>query len=795
MLYLGPILLLAGLASAQCNADNCLRALRATQIPGQLQTAQAFCATFTKTASAIPTYAAANCGPNQNGNLTYRISSACSCIAASATSSSTTASPTATGSACAIVSRLSSSQRATAPEATPTVPAKIAQECLSSVPVAKDAGLKLVDALVPYVEWQSDLAWLKDPPSTYFYPPHDVLAYLAKVKSNLQNDVYPNEEEFELDLYNVFAKAHDGHLVFYPDVLSNGLRWVKPTSLVSVSKDGSSIPKIYLRDDIQTSASTAVAITKINGVDATTYLEDFIFSASFNQDADAAYNTLFYSKPFAGSGSSPDGLWSTGGRTRFVSPGDNTTYTFEDGTSSTLQNIARVLGNWEGVTDGPSFFRKFAPGAFTTFNRLNTPAVESPAVGPVVPGYPPPVVLLPDLSIGGYYLEDEGFEDVAVLSVLNFEPDLPSDFQNLAQTFFAQAKAAGKTKLVIDLSVNGGGYILQGYDLFRQLFPQIIQDGYSRLRESETFNEVAHVFSDIVAPPFNPRTSNDASLISVYDTFFNYRYDYNLTNIPFPSFEAKFGPVELRGDKFTELLRWNLDDPITTINETFGMGMDITGYGSRKNFTQPFAAEDIIMLTDGYCASTCTLFSEFMRTQAGVKVIAMGGRPDTKDIQAIGGVKGAQILGFSSIFAQVRAAIQYAPFTNPPNDVTALKGVSLYPISRSVGNGINIRDNILPGNVDDGLPSQFVYEPADCRLYYTPAMVNDITEMWKTAATSAFDGGKCVAGGIKKRYHSGRRQSAPIKKSPTPRPRVYEKKDVPQRDAYWYVRHGKKVQL
>ena len=59
-------------------------------------------------------------------------------------------------------------------------------------------------------------------------------------------------------------------------------------------------------------------------------------------------------------------------------------------------------------------------------------------------------------------------------------------------------------------------------------------------------------------------------------------------------------------------MRWNLNDPLTTTNTTYGMGIEITGYGSRQNFTQPFAAADIILLYDGYCASTCTLLSEFL---------------------------------------------------------------------------------------------------------------------------------------------------------------------------------------
>jgi acyl-CoA hydrolase len=35
---------------------------------------------------------------------------------------------------------------------------------------------------------------------------------------------------------------------------------------------------------------------------------------------------------------------------------------------------------------------------------------------------------------------------------------------------------------------------------------------------------------------------------------------------------------------------------LTTTNSTWGVGEQITGYMDRTNFTQPFAAEDIIMV-------------------------------------------------------------------------------------------------------------------------------------------------------------------------------------------------------
>jgi len=75
-----------------------------------------------------------------------------------------------------------------------------------------------------------------------------------------------------------------------------------------------------------------------------------------------------------------------------------------------------------------------------------------------------------------------------------------------------------------------------------------------------------------------------------------------------------------------------------------------------------------------------------------------------------------------------------------------------YAFNRSTATAINFRDQILPGNVNDGLPAQFVYEAADCRLFYTPPMITDATAIWKNAADAAWNGVDCVSGsGLAKR--------------------------------------------
>ena len=151
---------------------------------------------------------------------------------------------------------------------------------------------------------------------------------------------------------------------------------------------------------------------------------------------------------------------------------------------------------------------------------------------------------------------------------------------------------------------------------------------------------MAEIISDATPADYDPNTGSPET-IEDYELFLNYRHDYNFTEQPFETFADKFAPHIYKGDAFTQLVRWNLNDPLTTSNSTYGFGAGITGYGNCTNFTQPFAAEDIILLYDGYCGSTCTIFSEFMRLQGGVKSIAMGGRPNRNPIQGAGGIKGS----------------------------------------------------------------------------------------------------------------------------------------------------------
>ena len=100
---------------------------------------------------------------------------------------------------------------------------------------------------MPYLEWQSDAAYKKDPPEGYHHPGFDIFANLAKVKESLNAKKYESEYAFQTDLYEtVFAPGQDGHYLFYPDALARAFKWRRDHSLVSISEDGKSLPVIKL---------------------------------------------------------------------------------------------------------------------------------------------------------------------------------------------------------------------------------------------------------------------------------------------------------------------------------------------------------------------------------------------------------------------------------------------------------------------------------------------------------------------------------------------------------------------
>ncbi|KAF2397154.1 hypothetical protein EJ06DRAFT_566892 [Trichodelitschia bisporula] len=615
------------------------------------------------------------------------------------------------------------------PAGAKSIPAQAAWDCIQSVPLNRTAALELLTAVRPYVRWQSTTAVLKNPPAEYVakvQEPVDIWGGLDNIEKKLKAGEWTREYDFGWELYHLFQSAHDGHFYYLPDVVAGIFSWGRPLELVSVSEDGFKIPGIFVFADVLTAAKDTTfhpsAVSQINGQDAAAFLQDWS-QISGLQDRDALYNVNFYNlaQVRQGGAGSATGLFSGGNYARWTYPGGKTTITYANGTTVTYENYARVLQSFANIKSGQDLYDKYfkTAGAMQNMVAKKTASASSP-------GYPEPVVVDSSNLISGYFLDGEHSE-VAVLTVASFEPSI-DEFQSVTEKFLAEAKKAGKKKLVIDVSGNGGGYIVLAYELFKQLFPQT--EAYAaadRLRASNEVQMIGEVYS---------ATGSDSP--------FNYKQDLQVDGKHFKNWPEKFGPVQSHGDNFTQLIRWDWTDPNVL------SGITMTGYGTRTEFKQPFAAEDIVIVYDGHCASSCTIFSELMRQLVGVKTVVMGGRPNKNMIQAVGGVKGTNAWSW---LGNIRNMVQESVAMATADQSKKMKNSELdqynsdLPFQRSVASGVNNRDGIRKGD-STGTPLQFVYEPADCRLFYTLQMTVDATAMWKAAADAKWNGKECVAGNL-----------------------------------------------
>jgi hypothetical protein len=465
------------------------------------------------------------------------------------------------------------------------------------------------------------------------------------------------------------------------------------------------------------------------------------------------------------------GTFAGGGRGAYIYPNATTTLTFENGTTAAFENFARVLQPFTGIQTGQDVYNQYlAPPPVTT---TSTSAATSTPTSTPAPGYPPPVIRQENNLIGGYYLSEPAYSSIAVLSVPSFV-GLGSEevsFQDTATDFIASAVADGKTKLVIDVSANGGGTILQGYNLFKNLFPSLVPYGATRFRAHQAFNIIGEIVSSAAGPdyPWDNLSAialgleNYTVLDDFYDTPFDYRADLDINGNDFTSWAEKYGPHEYNGDEFTSIIRWNLSDP----TDIYTSGIIVDGYQNRTDIppSQPFAAEDIVIVYDGYCASTCTIFSEFMTAQAGIKTVAIGGRPQPGIMQAVGGVKGTNDYTWDEIYVLVNDTFTLGtPAQQTEWEGTELGQYSLLPFERAVtGYAVNARDGIRQGDASR-TPLQFIYQAADCRIFYTAEMTVDVTAMWEKVVDVTWGGDKCVAGAVGLRNRHVETRRAPLRR-------------------------------
>ncbi|KAI0902983.1 hypothetical protein F4823DRAFT_629777 [Ustulina deusta] len=637
--------------------------------------------------------------------------------------------------------------------------ASLVYECMTSVPFHAAVATRFIAYYNDTLHFQSTLAYLRNPPPSYQQNSVDLIEGLGRLQQNVDNGLYGTQYDFETDLARLIYAAHDGHLTLYAGVLAV-FSFASPRDVVSVSTDGISPPKVYL----------AAALQSINSVDVVTYLEQFAANNSLGMlEPHADWNQLMQSPAL-----DILGYYNvfSGGATFY--PGDTITWTFENGTSQTEDYLGIYFsqGPTGPLETGGDFYNFFVlgfyPADFDPYsdedddsgsNTSSAVSSDIPSPSTAVPqpttttalsgwenpAYPEtPDVAQPDLgTIGGGYLSGYFLRasSIAVLSIPSFDEygDAINTFQSTVQEFIQQAQAAGMTKVVIDVQQNVGGQPLLAIDAFQRFFPNVEPFAGSRMR--------AHYAANVMGSTDTAFWDNLTMDDPYYDALAASEWVVTdrinaATNQYFHSWGEFYGPNNYNGDNFTNVQRYNTSNALFNYESTDETA-NLTIPSPVSSASPPFAASDVIILSDGICDSSCALFMELMHHEAGVRTVAVGGQPRDGPMQAPSGSRGARrydigVLDGNINFAQLVLQSLNSPNANFMPNRTEANDVFILDAS------VNLRDQVRRGQT---WPLQFAYLPADCRIYYTPQTVYNYTRLWEHAATAIWTNTSlCVPG-------------------------------------------------
>jgi len=116
---------------------------------------------------------------------------------------------------------------------------------LISVPFNGDVANRFIKYYNDTLQFQSNLAYLKDPPASYQQPATDLMLGLEKIQAAVNAGFFKNQYDFEATLQQLILSAHDSHLSLQGGILQ-AFSFGSEFGIVSVSLDGKELPKVYL---------------------------------------------------------------------------------------------------------------------------------------------------------------------------------------------------------------------------------------------------------------------------------------------------------------------------------------------------------------------------------------------------------------------------------------------------------------------------------------------------------------------------------------------------------------------
>ncbi|RIA95850.1 hypothetical protein C1645_733729 [Glomus cerebriforme] len=604
------------------------------------------------------------------------------------------------------------------------------KECFESFPYNKELAEKTIETLKKTLQgFYVFLSEAKEKPKQGFsFRAVDLIEELNSLL--LKN--YTTDYQFMTDIQNLFAELKDPHLNFNPLCYKGLFLYSQQLSLYSViNKDGMQIIKIF--DDEIDNSTIDCEVTHIDGRSSMEVIKEFADTLPNSKDAGVRFNSALSGLKFTDGGN----LIKTS-RTSFtlriqLPKKSSIEYSLvcKNNTSTKLTREWKIESAiYNMFNTSKDYWNKFClineniPLPINEFN-LNGGKMISKVYN-IREGK----MVYQSLMAKFFILNNKKIGVVVIPNIFPSDMDLVNQMFEL-QRGFNILEERGIRKLVLEFSENLGGSVDLALFLIYLLFPNSIPSFNNDMVVNDLTREALilatsqsphEYFVDItMIPPLNPSkglarwAAETAYRITYSNSVFDiFAYKNPKTNDHFHNVKEFIGNnTYMRGGiptKYTSKF-------INRYTNRLGILIKLLS-GNFKKYD--WKSEDIIILTNGICGSSCSLITQRMAEKYNVSTIGIGGYKDIPLSYA--SFPGGEVYSFDNLIfdlnniglLRIKSLKHLIP---PPFMIRAFLSFTL----KEVYDG---QDNVL----------EFTYKPAKHRLYYDELSARDPSILWLEVA-------------------------------------------------------------
>lgn len=559
------------------------------------------------------------------------------------------------------------------------------------------------------------LEYVKDALDPHFNIQVDLLAELEKISQQH----YERDFDFHQDLVTLFRKLNDGHTLYFGPQCYGNLIYRQPFTIISYVENG--IQKIGIAS--LNNASGIVNYYQQLGFD----LNSYVGSEIKEIDGELALNYMInwanqysggYKDPGARFNVAISNLFMTRSLNRSPIPSKPTvTYVLSrDGAADVTLELPWVGSSLMSYNSSVDFYQSClsSPSSQHTTRTTLTqqPLIEakrqkllhplqelrtSPLLSHTVQTEHKVVNRLTGDQVS--YFEIDG--QVGVITIDSFVPQSEVAFAKDFQMSMYMAKLNKIPKLIIDVTNNGGGEECLGYALIKYLYSSTFSQNFATLfaRTDMIATELGRALAlkgaSQLGPNddsiWNPTTWRDMNGVTYSDASW-YTVQHNYTR----------GGNNAPSHAYTSILKENYCQ--SSFDNYYFTGEDLLNY----------SPDNIILLSNGRCASTCALFTRHLQESKKAKTVVVGGVH--RQSQQIAQVPGGQVYEFEDLLADIQTLKINSDLAPSP-----------LPVKSRLRFAIR---EAYAWSEPDLKPLEFFFEGSDFRLDYSKESAVDRSKVW-----------------------------------------------------------------